>query len=296
MLSQNSLLPRDRTIFAKSAISSNKHNEINTVFESPFHDEDNKLFNTNSSNMTMSSISNVSSKTETKSHKKRAKSNDNCGYEYDKNFSEQDNIFKKECFDIIKGLPGNQLESVKFKRFTTVKGLGSKGLRFPGHEILNVCKAFALDIFLMHFDDAEFPNYMDYVKFNIVAADDDDVLSNSTTGVISSKIFMEVVQNEEFFTKMNRFIGDERNKWLNCWLNILCDRHSRIVQQSMNNLQFDLLSLPSFGIVGDTGMGAKIFSIITEYLLFISKSICYIYTKIIIFLLIIIGNLELLDN
>jgi hypothetical protein len=177
---------------------------------------------------------------------------------HQEDFNASDEQLKLNCHNLKVGLPGNQLESSKARRNTH-----GENLKFYERELLSVSKAFVIDVFQMQFSDTDFQNYMDYVKINVTND------SNDTQGrieIFTTNDFTNIIQQDSFIGRMNRFITDERHKWLNYWNSVLMDRKGTVLQASMNNIKFEVATtLPMFGMIGDTGIENRIFSIAKGY-------------------------------
>ena len=169
-----------------------------------------------------------------------------------------DEQLKTNCDNIKTGLPGNQLVSSKLRRTPNV----SDGMKFCASELLSVSKAFVIDVFQMQFNNTDFVSYMTYVKINVT----NDDQTPGRIEIFTTNDFTNIIQQDSFIGKMNRFITDERHRWLNYWNSVLMDRKSSVLQASMDNIKFEVATtVPMLGMIGDTGIGNRIFSIERGY-------------------------------
>ena len=176
-----------------------------------------------------------------------------------------DNAMKKICDNFKSGLPGNQLESSKLRR-TSSEG---SCLNFQESELLSISKAFLIDIFQVQFNNSDLASYMEYVKINVT-----NVEQESRRPLFSMNDFAHIIQQDSFISKMNRFITEERNKWLTYWNNVLIGRRCYVLQASMDNIKFDVTgSMSMCGMVGDSGIGKRIFSVANMYVFFCYKTV-----------------------
>jgi len=174
--------------------------------------------------------------------------------------SPADQELKNNCDIVMAGLPGNQLDSVKNRRSSQ-----ADGLRYQERELLVISKAFVIDVFQMQFNTIDYLSYMAYVKINVA----NENKTSDQIEIFTTDEFNAITTQPAFMCKMNRFITDERHKWLNYWNSVLMDRKSIVLQASMDNIKFEVASaLPMFGMIGDTGMGKRIFSIEQGYVFF----------------------------